>query len=218
MKKVFLGLLLLSAMGSFSSCKDSSKIPAPEVTSVPLIFPKVSSDPEKNHFDFVRARARVTELPTLANPTRPVVEFVIDIPDQRDVKIKAVEVYMSFQRINQPIGPRALAGSYSSFPATVAINSQDALTGLQQLSFAPGKSLPSLTSLIGATPSTRNPILNGDVIIFTFEYLLENGSKVILTPLTDVKLDVPAGSPAAFAKVISGNQINPPYALYARIN
>lgn len=211
MKKVIFGLLMLSAMGSFSSCKETSKIPEPELTSVPLIFPKISSDVSKSYFDTQRARASVNELPGLANPTRPVLEFVINIPDQRDVKIKAVEVYKSFKRGTR-IGPRALAGSYSSFPATVSINSQDALTGLDQLLFLPNNSLPSLSPLIGATNSTRNPIQNGDVIVFTFEYVLENGSRVILTPLTDVKLN---GTGTPPAKVISGTLINEPYALYA---
>lgn len=218
MKKVIFGLLLLSAMGSLSACKDSSKIPAPEVTSVPLIFPKFTADPSKSYFDTQRASASINQLATLTNPTRPVLEFVINIPDQRDVKIKAVEVYKSFQRPNQAIGPRALAGSYSSFPATVSLNSQDALSGLQRLSFAAGRSLPSLSPLLLSTPSApgaRNPILNGDAIIFTFEYVLEDGSRVILTPLTDVRLDG-VGTPPA--KVISGTQINPPYALYARFN
>ena len=32
-----------------SGCKDSSKIPAPEVTSVPLIFPKFTSAPSQAH-------------------------------------------------------------------------------------------------------------------------------------------------------------------------
>lgn len=216
MKKLFIGLLVVSTIGSFSSCKDSSKIPAPDVISVPLIFPKISSTLSKSYFDTQRARASLTELPTLADPTRPVLEFTIDIPNQRDVQIKTVEVYKSFQRGSR-IGPRAFSGSYSSFPATVSINSQDALTGLQQLFFATGKALPTLSNLIGGSPSTRNPILNGDVIIFTFEYVLQDGSRVILTPLADVRLDNPTGAvPAPTAKVISGAQISTPYALYAK--
>ena len=217
MKKVIFGLLLLSAMGSLSGCKDSSKIPAPEVTSVPLIFPRASSDPTKTYFDTQRANVSINRLATLANPTRPVLEFFIDISDQRDVKIKTVEVYKSLKRLNQPIGPRALSGSYSSFPATVSLNSQEALSGLQRLLFSTNP-LPSLSPALLATPSapnTPNPIQNGDAIIFTFEYVLEDGSRVILTPLTDVKLDG-VGTPPA--KVISGTQINPPYAFYARFN
>ena len=214
MKKVFFGLLLLSVMGSLSACKDSSKIPAPEVTSVPLIFPKFTSDPSKSYFDTQRASASINGLAVLPNPTRPVLEFTINLPDQRDVKIKAVEVYKSFQKPNQQIGPRALAGSYSSFPATVSLNSQDALSGLQRLAVVPGDALPSLSPLLLSTPSApgaRNPIVNGDFIIFTFEYVLEDGSRVVLTPLTDVRLNG-----GGTAKVISGTQVNPPYALVAR--
>ena len=214
MKKVFFGLLLLSAVGSFSGCKESSKIPAPEVTSVPLIFPKFTSDPSKSYFDTQRAAASLNQLAALTNPTRPVLEFILNVPDQRDVKIRAVEVYKSFQRPNQPIGPRALAGSYSSFPATVSLNSQDVLSDLQRLAFVAGRPLPVLSPLLLSTPAApgaRNPILSGDAIIFTFEYVLEDGSRVILTPLTDVRLDG-----GGFARVISGNQVNAPYALYVR--
>ncbi|GAB2692738.1 hypothetical protein GCM10011495_01990 [Hymenobacter frigidus] len=213
MKKVIFGLILLSAMGSLSACKDSSKIPAPEVTSVPLILPRLSSDPAKTYFDTQRANVSINRLATLPNPTRPVLEFFIDIPDQRDVKIKTVEVYKSFKRLGQPIGPRALSGSYTSFPATVSLTSQEALSGLQRLLFSTAP-LPSLSLLLAATPSapnTPNPISSGDAIIFTFEYVLEDGSRVILTPLTDVKLDG-VGTPPA--RVISGTQINAPYALY----
>ena len=210
MKKLLFGLLFVSAMGSLSSCKESSKIPAPDVTSVPLIFPKVSSVVENNHFDTQRAGASVNNLPRLTNPTRPVFEFSIDIPDQRDVQIQSVEVYKSFQR-GISIGPRVLVGSYSSFPATVSLNSQAALTGLQRLFFVTGVTLPTLRNLLGATDSNPNEVLTGDLIVFTFEYVLKDGTRVILTPLTDVKLAT--GGPA---KVISGTQINPPYALYAK--
>ncbi|WP_426059595.1 hypothetical protein [Hymenobacter sp. B1770] len=211
MKKLLLSLLVVSAtLASLSSCQDSSKIPAPDVTSVPLIFAKASPDPSKNSFDFLRARASINELPSLANPTRPVFEFTIDIPDQRDVKIREVEVYKSFLRGTR-LGPRAFVGAYNTFPATVSLNSQTALTGLQQLVFTSNASLPSLSSLVGATPTARNPIFNGDIIVFTFEYVLQDGSRVILTPLTDVRLD-----DGSVAKVISGTQINPPYALYAK--
>ncbi|MCC3152619.1 hypothetical protein Q3A66_06395 [Hymenobacter sp. BT770] len=210
MKKLILGFLLVSTLGSLSSCKESSKIPAPSVTSVPLIFPKVSADVEKSYFNTTRAAASIANLARLPDPTRPVFEFSFDIQDQRDVKIQAVEVYKSFQRgIN--IGPRVLQGTYSSFPAKVSINSQEALTGLQRLFFATGEALPSLRNLLGATPTSPNEVLTGDLIVFTFEYVLEDGSRVILTPLSDVKL-----TGGATAKVISGTQINPPYALYAK--
>lgn len=210
MKKLLFGLLLVSALGSLASCKDSSKIPAPEVTSVPLIFATASTDAEKAYFNFPRAAASINNLPRQANPTRPVFEFSFGIQNQRDVKIRAVEVYKSFRRGNN-IGPRVLVGSYTSFPTTISLNSQDALTGLQRLFFVSGQALPTLRNLLGATASNANEIFASDIIIFTFEYVLEDGSRVILTPLSEVKL-----AAGATTQVISGNQINPPYALYAK--
>lgn len=215
MKKLIIGLFVALTMGSLSSCKESSKDPAPAFTSVPLIFPKLSTDVSKSYFDTQRARASNNELATLPNPTRPTLEFTLELPDQRDVKIQSVEVYKSFKRGNF-IGPRAFSGSYSSFPATVSLTSEQALAGLQQLFF--GTALPTLSPLASQTPATvRNPILSGDIIIFTFEYVLEDGSRIILTPLSDVRLNNPTNLvPAPTAKVISGNQINAPYALYAK--
>lgn len=207
----FLSGLLLLALGAAGGCKESSKIPAPAVTSVPLIFAKASPDLQKSYFDTQRAAASLNNLPRLADPTRPVFEFSFAVPDQRDVQLKAVEVYKSFQR-GVRIGPRVLVGSYSSFPVTVSLNSQEALTGLQQLFFSsPSATLPTLRNLLGATASLPNEIFSGDFVVFTFEYVLQDGSRVILTPLADVRL---AGG--GVAKVISGTQINPPYALYAK--
>lgn len=211
MKQFAFGLLLFaSATGALSSCKDSSKIPAPDVISAPLFFPQVSSDPNKNHFDYATARASVA-----SNPTRPVFEFTIDLKDQRDVKIKAVEVYKSFKR-GAIIGPRVLSGSYSSFPATVSLNSQDVLRNLPRLiSLLPVGGLPQsyLTSTVSGTTTGTNPILAGDIIIFTFEYVLEDDSRIILTPLTPVPLLAP--DPAA--QIISGARISAPYAIYDTI-
>ena len=210
MKKIIFGLLLMSGLGSLSACKESSKDPAPAVTSVPLLLPQPSSDPEKDHFDTRRANVSTNNLATLANPTRPVFEFTFAIPDQRDVNIKAVEVYKSFQRGNF-IGPRAFFNSYTSFPATVSVNSQTALAGLKRLGNAPTGVVPALYDLLGATASAPNPVVAGDRIVFTFEYVLQDGSRVILTPLSDVKIN-----DGSTVKVISGTQINPPYAIYGR--
>ena len=211
MNKLLTGLLLGALLSAFGSCKESSRIPAPDVTSVPLIFAKASADPNKSYFNTTRAAVSSNNLPRLADPTRPVFEFSFDVPNQRDVQLQAVEVYKSFQR-GVRIGPRVLVGSYSSFPATVTLTSQEALTGLQQLFFSsPSATLPTLRNLLGATASAPNEIFSGDIVVFTFEYVLKDGSRVVLTPLTDVKL---AGG--GVAKVISGTQINPPYALYAK--
>lgn len=210
MKKLIFGLLLFAAAGPLSSCEDSSKIPAPEVTSVPLIIAKPSTDPEKNYFNTTRAAASINSLPFQSNPTRPVFEFTFDVPNHRDVKIRTVEVYKSFKR-QTSIGPRVLVGGYSSFPATVTLNSQEALAGLQRIFYASGATTPTLRSLLGETPTRPNEIFSGDVILFTFEYVLEDGSRVILTPLTEVQLA--GGAPPA--KVVSGNQVNPPYAVQA---
>jgi hypothetical protein len=210
MKRIIVGLLLLgSATMSLSSCKDEDKIPAPAFESASLFFPVVSTDPAKNHFDYIRTRASVNSLPNLANPTRPVFEFTIDPGDQRDTPLKSVEVYASYKRGNF-IGPRAKVGEYSSFPATVSINSQDAIANLQRLTTNVGGSLVAVKS---ASPTVLNQVAPGDVIVFSFEYIrASDNAHIVLTPLTKVTL-----LDGTTTQVISGAQINPPYSIYATI-
>jgi hypothetical protein len=152
--------------------------------------------------------------------TRPVFEFSFDIPNQRDVNIKAVEVYKSFRRGTAgSIGPRTLVGAYTSFPATVSMTSLEAITGLQRVApateTAPSR-LPTLQNVRNDAAPRHNVFL-GDVIIFTFEYVLQDDTRIILTPLTNVPI-APAttGGPAQSTQVISGTLINAPYSVTAR--
>ena len=71
--------------------------------------------------------------------------------------------------------------------------------------------MQSVSNLLATTTTGRNVILAGDAVVFTFEYVLQDGSRVTLTPLTEVTL-----TDGTKVKVISGNQIVAPYALFAR--
>ena len=209
MKKLLFSLLLLVSAGSVSSCQDKDKLPAPEVKSVPLIFPQVSSDPAKNHFNWQRSRAAES-----ANPQRPVFEFTFDLGDQRDVQIRTVEVYKSYRRgATGLIGPRVLAREVTSFPATITINSQEAITGLQRMQGQDAPLLPLLFPVKAASPTAPNSqIVINDQIIFTFEYVLQDGSRVVLTPLNKVRVASPS---TPEVEVVSGTQISPPFAVIA---
>ncbi|UOQ72083.1 hypothetical protein [Hymenobacter cellulosilyticus] len=165
MKKIVFGLLLLVASGgALSSCKDENALPAPAVESVPAIFPQVTAG--KDFFNYAAARAATT--PTT---TRPVFEFTIDPGQQRDLKLQTVEVYKSYRR-GATIGPRVKVGDYSTFPATVTLNSSEALKDLQRLS---GSNLVPVIPA-GGPDVTNNLILQNDAIVFTFEYVVEGGA------------------------------------------
>ena len=179
MKKIFIGLAVLLSLGGVSSCKDKDLIPAPEVENLPIIFPQVT--PGKDFFDFDPSRE-----PAANNPTRPVFEFTIDPGNQRDVKLATIEVYRSYRR-GSLIGPRIKVGDYTSFPAVISLNSQQALDGLQRLSAGAAGNLLNPTTYTDPN-RLNNLIVFNDAVIFTFEYVLQDGRRIILTPLAPVTL------------------------------
>ncbi|UOQ52859.1 hypothetical protein [Hymenobacter cellulosivorans] len=191
MKKIIFGLLLLVAFGgTLSSCKEDSAIPAPAVESVPLVLPQITTG--KDFFNILAARAA-----TNTNPTRPIFEFTLAPNQQRDLKLQTIEVYKSFRR-GDLLGPRVKVGDYSSFPATVSLTSTEALKDLQRYT---GTSLVSVIPPGG--PDVTNILLSpNDAIVFTFEYIVEGGRRIVLTPVNSMNIP-------------SGTQILAPYAAVA---
>ena len=231
MTKVFFRLALLTAaLGAFTACREEDKLPAPDVTSVPLFFPIV--DRTVTEFDTVlrvptlvttRSIASDADLPNtpaaddLENPDlpnrgkRPVLQFSINITDQRDVRLKAVEVYASLRRgTGGLIGPRVLKQTITSFPATVTLTGRELIAGLQY--FQPrGNTREVIT--VDDPAFSRPRVFKGDYAIITFEYVLEDDSRVILTPLVDY-----AVTSTLDVKVPSGTLLNQPYALPVLFN
>ena len=200
MKRIFLGLLMLaSATGTFSSCKDSAKIPAPAEEDMPLILPHFAmGDKTTSYLDYFRARYSAQQLID-SGATRPSISFIID-PSMAD-KIRTVEVYKSFGTFNTSslrngfpnsysnIYPRVKAAEFSTFPAMYKANSEEIAEGLTRAG-APVKPVSGVYQAF--TPNA--------VIIFTFEYILKDGRRIILTPLDR-------------RGAISGTFSYPPYAL-----
>lgn len=209
MKNLILGFgLLLSAAATVSGCRETSKLPEPAIENMPLIFPLKSTDVNKRFFDLQRARANENALQNYDPATRPTFEFTID-PTNRDVKIRTVEVYKSFATpLNAAgtsfnFGPRVKLGDYSSFPATISVGSMEALKGLTYLDA--GLPIPIIQLLPDGTPDPTKfilPVTLGKAVVFTFEYILEDGRRIILTPL-----DTRGG--------ITGTFTSAPYAMYA---
>ena len=219
-------LLMLVVAGSLASCREESKLPAPKISgSVPLIFPQISSDPAKAYFDYDRARLSTNNLnnpsflPNIKDRTRPVFEFSFNLDNTRDKKVKVVEVYKSFYR-PPSFGPRVLYGSYSSFPVTISLTSQDALTDLQRV-ITGQTPLPYLLNVKGANNVQANNLsaLKTDAVVFTFEYILEDDSRVILTPVINTAVGpAPGGTPPATSTVpvlAATTQVNAPFAVVA---
>lgn len=208
MKNLILGLGLLLSASALSGCRETSKLPEPASESLPLIIPIKSTDANKRYFDLPRARASENFLQGLDPATRPTFEFTID-PTNRDVKVRTVEVYKSFAiPLNAAgtafnFGPRVKLGDYSSFPATISVGSMEALKGLTYLDA--GLPIPIIQLLPDGTPDPTKfilPVTLGRAVVFTFEYILEDGRRIILTPL-----DTRGGITGTFAAA--------PYAMYA---
>ncbi|GAA3946641.1 hypothetical protein [Hymenobacter algoricola] len=199
MRKLFIILATLVSTGSLlSACTDDSRDPMPDVEYAPVIFPKFTEG--KSTFDYNKITTRP---PYPAGFELPEIEFTFDPGDQRDVKLAAVEVWKTFRRTNAgstDYSQRSKVGTYYSFPATVRINGDDAIAGTMRLfNGVPTQLIKNaiLPRLAGSSPAP-------DAFVFTFEYILEDGRRIILTPTTA-------------NQVITGAQINAPFAAVAEI-
>ena len=205
MKKLLFSLLSLAVLaGTTSGCREQSRIPEPAVDSVPLILPEVN--PQKSFYDFNSSRVSVNTA-TATGITRPVFEFTVN-PSQGQAEIQTVEVYKSFLRGTR-LGPRVKIKDLTTFPATVTLDSQEALAGLYPSSPVAGQTAP--LAIKGTTDGSVNrlDLLSVNVVnavIFTFEYVMKDGRRIILTPLSTSEGTV--GAP-------TGNQVNAPYAAIA---
>ncbi|UOQ99205.1 hypothetical protein MUN81_06840 [Hymenobacter sp. 5317J-9] len=200
MKKYFTQLLLLvMAVSALPACREASRIPEPATESIPLVIPEIN--PQKSYFDYPSARNSVTTQTTTGTP-RPVFEFVVN-PSKGYSELQTVEVYKSFRR-NNILGPRVKVMDLTSFPATVTIDSQEAIKDLFPNS--PTTANPAPTPVLATSPGARNNMLNGEAVVFTFEYVMKDGRRIILTPLSTTTGSV--GAP-------TGTLINAPYAAVA---
>jgi hypothetical protein len=197
-------LLLLTAASSLVACRETSKLPAPATEDVPLIIPEIN--PQKSYFNIQAARLSVDQART-QNRTRPVFEFVVN-PSKGGGDIQTVEVYKSYRR-DLKLGPRVKVMDLTSFPATVTIDSQKALEGLYATSPITVAGVTTLPQPVkGESDGTPNRLINGEAVVFTFEYIMKDGRRIILTPLSTLSgyVDAPLGT-----------LVNAPYAAVAEI-
>jgi hypothetical protein len=202
MKSYFASLLLLfSATATLSSCRETSKLPEPAYESIPIVLAEIN--PQRASFDFVTSRYSIDAL-AANNATRPVFEFVVN-PSKGYTEIQTVEVYKSFYRPSAPaLGPRVKVADLTSFPATVSLTSQQALQDLYPTT--PTDEIRNPIAVLGATNSALNRIIIGNAVVFTFEYVMKDGRRIILTPLSTTPGSV--GAP-------TGPQSLRPLAVYA---
>ena len=212
MKNLVFGLgLLLSAAATVAGCRETSKLPEPAIENLPLIFPTVTADTARQYFNWKSSRSNDNGLSNIDPPNlkyRPIFEFTI-APTERDVKIRTVEVYKSYAiPLNvlgtaYRFGPRVKYRDFSSFPATITLDSNEALKGLTYLDGSVTRPVVQLLPNGSQDPTQFiNFIDPGHAVVFTFEYILEDGRRIILTPL-DTR-----GS-------ITGTFTAKPYAMYA---
>lgn len=191
---------LLLAAGSLASCRETSRLPEPAYENLPLILPQIN--PQKSFFNSTIARISANS-PTAPTLVRPVFEFVV-APSQGYAELQTVEVYKSFySNSSKSLGPRVKAMDLTSFPATVSINSQEAITDLYPAA-TPAKPIPD--PVVNTSVPQGNRLLPFDAVVFTFEYVLKDGRRIILTPISK--------TPGSVGVAI-GTQVNAPYAAIA---
>lgn len=201
---------LVAAALSCTSCQDADRIPLPATTSVALVQATVDADAAT--FSLARAKASVKALPLLADPTRPIFRFTLDLV-QREAHVTKVLVYKTYRRGTNSsaysYGPRVLAREVTSFPTTLTFDSQEAITDLTRFSGT------ALTPIRATDDNRPNGIFAGESIIFTYEYEVENNGqrqRVVLTPTSTIAVTSPG---AQTVEVITGSLLNPPYAVVA---
>lgn len=196
--------LLLASSAALTSCYDRARDPMPEYTSVGLV--KATVDPATDTIAYVPARAAVS-----TNPVRPKVTFTIDLYSQRDVKVTKVYVYRTLRRGTTTFSysPRFLLTEVTTFPTTLTFDSQQLLTDMVRLDATTNPA--TVVPYIQTAATSPNRIFQTDSFVFTYEYELENGERVVLTPTTKTTI----GSQTY--ETITGSQINAPYALVVPI-
>lgn len=203
MKKLLLSLLSLALLAGTSGCREQSRIPEPAVDSVPLILPEIN--PQKSYFDVTASRMSIN-VAVASNTMRPVFEFVVN-PSKGQAEIQTVELYKSYLRGSR-LGPRVKVRDLTSFPVTITMDSQEAITDLYPSSPIAGQSAPLPIKALTASLINRIelPTIAQSAIVFTFEYVMKDGRRIILTPLSTTEGTV--GAP-------TGTQVNAPYAAIA---
>ncbi|RSK47676.1 hypothetical protein [Hymenobacter rigui] len=180
--KYFSFLLFLLGLLTVSGCRNDDKDPYPELESLPVIFPSVTAT--KSFYDYNQVRSSAN----------PVFEFTIDPGNQRDIQLASIEVYKTFRR-GTSVEPRILYKTVSSFPATLTIPFSDVLQNLTRTVTTNGQTTQ--------VPFQPNFFVQRDEIVFTFEYVLTDGRRIVLTPLDGGKIQgALANAPYAAVAVI----------------
>ncbi|GAB3872785.1 hypothetical protein GCM10028824_23580 [Hymenobacter segetis] len=203
MKKLLFSLLPLALLAGTSSCRDQARIPEPVVDSVPLILPEIN--PKKSYFDVTASRLSINSA-TASNIARPVFEFVVN-PSKGQAEIQTVELYKSYLRGSR-LGPRVKVRDLTSFPVTITMDSQEAIADLYPSSPITGQTapLPIKATTASAINRIELPTIAQSAIVFTFEYVMKDGRRIVLTPLSTTEGTV--GAP-------TGTMVNAPYAAVA---
>jgi|GEM_PF-1647609 len=216
------GWLLAAASLALPACQDAQRLPTP-TRIVPLIRATVAADADT--FDLVRARYPVSMSSQQPMLNRPVCRFTLNRNYSSDgIIIRKVLVYKMLRRgadsATYTFSTRALAREVTSLPATLTIDSQEALTGIYRLG-APttGTNADSLGQASTAIPlvpplsTSFNRIFLNDAIVFTFEYEVEiNGQTqhVVLDPTHKVSVEYPTPQEL---EVLDGPPVSAPYSV-----
>lgn len=194
MKKVLFALWMGLSAFAVTSCKDSDKDPLPATESVPNVT-TANSTPT-----FTQAAARNT-----AN--NPAISFTVSVTGPNIDKVESVEVYKTFRNIVRNAQgqlaiqtlPRVLVRSIPPSQTTVEVTLNDLVANLQRRGTASGAAFDAPLA-----PLTRTSLATQESFLFTYELLMKDGRRIVLTPIS--------------GGVVSGTQTAAPFAAIVTIN
>lgn len=193
MKKIMFALWLGFTAVAVTSCKDNDKDPRPATESMPNVT-STNATPT-----FSQADARNAAI----NPT---ITFTVNVTGPSIDQVEAVEVYKTFRNIVRNAQgqstiqtlPRVLVRSIAPAQTTIEIPFNDLVANLQRRGAASGAAFNA-----PLTPLTRASLTAQESFLFTYELILKDGRRIVLTPTS--------------GGVVSGSQTIAPFAAIVTI-
>lgn len=203
MKKIMFALWLGCTSVAMTSCKDNEKDPRPASESVPNITS-------------LTATSTISQADARNAAINPTVSFTVNVTGPSIDRVEAIEVYKSFRGIvantqGQNVLstlPRVLVRTIPPVQTTIDITLNDLVANMQRRGTAAGASITAplspLTRASLTAGATGTPLANlRESFIFTYEILMKDGRRIILTPTS--------------GGVVSGAQTSAPFAAIVTI-
>ncbi|GAB2965894.1 hypothetical protein GCM10027048_39880 [Hymenobacter coalescens] len=188
MKKILFALWLGVAAVSMTSCKDEDKDPLPKFEEVPLVLSALTT-------------ATYTQADARSTTANPVISLTTNVTGPNLDKVESVEIYKSLRNIVRNAQgqlalqtlPRVLVRTIPPAPTTTEISFNDLVANMQRRGPSSGSAFDAPLA-----PLTRASLTAQESFVFTYELVMKDGRRVVLTPTS--------------GGIVSGTQAAAPYA------